>query len=134
MCPMLKMLLLLLRLGLLLMLISWPQDRNASVPAIFFSSYLADLLGRRTGITVGMVVLLVGVVLQVVPTVDTGMYIGGRFLVGMGSAHNHVALNWNVERDGNRRDGRVDRCLDLSSVEQINHDLRSAAERVRETP
>lgn len=49
-----------------------------------FSSYLADLLGRRAGITVGMIVLLVGVVLQVVPTVDTGMYIGGRFLVGMG--------------------------------------------------
>lgn len=55
-----------------------------SFSAIFFSSYLADLLGRRAGITVGMVVLLVGVVLQVVPTVDTGMYIGGRFLVGMG--------------------------------------------------
>lgn len=57
-----------------------------SFSAIFFSSYLADLLGRRAGITVGMVVLLVGVVLQVVPTVDTGMYIGGRFLVGMGLA------------------------------------------------
>ncbi|KAH0156455.1 general substrate transporter, partial [Aureobasidium melanogenum] len=56
-----------------------------SFSAIFFSSYLADLLGRRAGIAVGMVVLLVGVVLQVVPTVDTGMYIGGRFLVGMGS-------------------------------------------------
>ncbi|KAG9638963.1 general substrate transporter, partial [Aureobasidium melanogenum] len=56
-----------------------------SLSAIVFSSYLADLLGRRAGITVGMVVLLVGVVLQVVPTVDTGMYIGGRFLVGMGS-------------------------------------------------
>ncbi|CAD0085430.1 unnamed protein product, partial [Aureobasidium vineae] len=41
--------------------------------AIFFSSYLADLLGRRAGITVGMVVLLIGVVLQVVPTVDTGI-------------------------------------------------------------
>ncbi|KAF2164406.1 hypothetical protein M409DRAFT_67913 [Zasmidium cellare ATCC 36951] len=53
--------------------------------AIFFSSYLADILGRRAGVSVGVVVLVIGVILQVVPTVDSGMFIGGRFLVGMGS-------------------------------------------------
>lgn len=74
------------------------------------ASYLADLFGRRVGVCVGIVVLAVGTVLQgmhrsgrwqteqkltprpVVPTANRGMYIGGRFLVGMGSASSRVAL------------------------------------------
>ncbi|KAI5240509.1 hypothetical protein E4T42_08352, partial [Aureobasidium subglaciale] len=61
--------------------------------AIFFSSYLADLLGRRMGVTVGIVILIGGVILQVVPGVTTSMYIGGRFLVGLGfcTSLNHGA-------------------------------------------
>lgn len=53
--------------------------------AIFFFSYLADWLGRKKGVATGIVVLLVGMVLQVVPSVNRGMFIGGRFLVGLGS-------------------------------------------------
>ncbi|KAF2459633.1 general substrate transporter [Lineolata rhizophorae] len=56
-----------------------------AVCALPFSSYLADLLGRRWGVTVGIIVVLVGTVIQVVPSVDQGMFIGGRFLVGLGS-------------------------------------------------
>ncbi|GME23976.1 putative hexose transporter protein [Neofusicoccum parvum] len=53
--------------------------------ALFFSSYAADLFGRRIGVVIGLVVLLVGTVIQVVPAVNSGMFIGGRFLVGFGS-------------------------------------------------
>ncbi|KAL2816226.1 major facilitator superfamily domain-containing protein [Aspergillus cavernicola] len=53
--------------------------------ALFFSSYLADLLGRRIGVAVGIIVIFVGRIVQVVPTVDRGMFIAGRFLVGFGS-------------------------------------------------
>ncbi|KAF2226207.1 general substrate transporter [Elsinoe ampelina] len=55
------------------------------VCALFFSSYAADLLGRRLGVVVGIIVLLVGTVMQVVPAVNEGLFIGGRFLVGLGS-------------------------------------------------
>lgn len=33
---------------------------------------------------IGLVVVFVGAIIQVVPTVNSGMYIGGRFLVGFG--------------------------------------------------
>ncbi|KAG8630871.1 hypothetical protein KVT40_000011 [Elsinoe batatas] len=55
------------------------------VCALFFSSYAADLLGRRLGVVAGIIVLLVGTVMQVVPAVNAGLFIGGRFLVGLGS-------------------------------------------------
>ncbi|KAI9731693.1 MAG: hypothetical protein M1834_004482 [Cirrosporium novae-zelandiae] len=55
------------------------------VCALFFSSYAADLLGRRGGITLGVIILLVGTVIQVVPSVNSSMFVGGRFLVGLGS-------------------------------------------------
>ncbi|KAF2189102.1 general substrate transporter [Zopfia rhizophila CBS 207.26] len=53
--------------------------------ALFFSSYIADLFGRRMGVTFGLIVVLVGTIIQVVPSVNQGMFIGGRFLVGLGS-------------------------------------------------
>ncbi|KAF4310523.1 putative hexose transporter protein [Botryosphaeria dothidea] len=56
-----------------------------SFVALFFSSYAADRLGRRLGVVSGLIVLLVGTVIQVVPSVNSGMFIGGRFLVGFGS-------------------------------------------------
>lgn len=37
------------------------------------------------GVTIGLVVIFAGTVLQAVPTVTSAMYIGGRFLVGLGS-------------------------------------------------
>lgn len=53
--------------------------------ALFVSAYAADLLGRRGGVTCGLVFLFVGVIIQVVPGVTTGMFVAGRFLVGFGS-------------------------------------------------
>ncbi|KAL4927043.1 general substrate transporter [Aspergillus undulatus] len=53
--------------------------------ALLFSSYIADLLGRRAGVAVGIIVIFVGVIVQSVPSVNRSMFIGGRFLVGLGS-------------------------------------------------
>lgn len=56
-----------------------------AVCALPFSSYLADLFGRRIGVEVGITLIFLGVVIQSVPSVNEGMFIGGRFLVGFGS-------------------------------------------------
>lgn len=56
-----------------------------AVCALPFSSYLADLFGRRIGVEVGIIMVFVGVIVQSVPGVNDGMFIGGRFLVGFGS-------------------------------------------------
>lgn len=53
--------------------------------ALFFAPYIADLFGRKIGIAIGLVILIVGAIIQVVPSVNKGMFIGGRFLVGFGS-------------------------------------------------
>ncbi|KAF4991868.1 hypothetical protein FDECE_13895 [Fusarium decemcellulare] len=53
--------------------------------ALFFSPYVADTFGRRTATAIGVIILVVGVIIQAVPTVNEGMFIGGRFLVGFGS-------------------------------------------------
>ena len=54
--------------------------------ALPFSGYLSDLLGRRWAITIGILILLSGVILQVVPAVDyLGMFLAGRFVVGLGT-------------------------------------------------
>ncbi|KAL3476309.1 general substrate transporter [Aspergillus californicus] len=58
------------------------QTLEASVP----SSYIADLLGRRIGVALGIIVIFVGTIVQVVPSVGRGMFIAGRFLVGFGSS------------------------------------------------
>lgn len=48
------------------------------------ASYSADFFGRRIAVMIGLVVVFVGAIIQVVPAVNSGMYIGGRFLVGFG--------------------------------------------------
>ncbi|CRG92363.1 Lactose permease [Talaromyces islandicus] len=53
--------------------------------SLFFASYAADLLGRKGGVLLGLLILFVGTIIQVVPSVNSGMYIAGRFLVGLGS-------------------------------------------------
>ncbi|KAN0095977.1 general substrate transporter [Hyaloscypha variabilis] len=54
--------------------------------ALLFSSYAADLFGRRKGVCLGLLIVFLGTILQIVPTTDhEGMFIGGRFLVGLGS-------------------------------------------------
>jgi MFS family permease len=73
--------------------------------ALLFSSYAADLFGRRVGVCLGLLIVFLGTILQgqwckphgrnvgrtnsifsaVLPTKDhEGMFIGGRFLVGLG--------------------------------------------------
>ncbi|EXF83954.1 hypothetical protein CFIO01_08458 [Colletotrichum fioriniae PJ7] len=53
--------------------------------ALFFSPYIADFYGRRIATAIGIIILVVGVIIQSVPSVNEGMFIGGRFLVGFGS-------------------------------------------------
>jgi hypothetical protein len=36
------------------------------------------------GVTIGLVILFVGTIIQVVPSVNSSMFIAGRFLVGLG--------------------------------------------------
>lgn len=48
------------------------------------ASYVADRFGRKLGVTIGLVVLFVGTIIQVVPAVNSGMFLAGRFLVGLG--------------------------------------------------
>ncbi|KAL4799951.1 general substrate transporter [Aspergillus venezuelensis] len=55
------------------------------ISALLFSSYISDLLGRRAGVALGIIVIFVGVIVQSVPSVNRNMFIGGRFLVGLGS-------------------------------------------------
>lgn len=52
---------------------------NATVAA-----YIADRLGRRIGVTLGLLILFVGVIIQVVPGVNQNMFIAGRFVLGFG--------------------------------------------------
>ncbi|KUJ16312.1 general substrate transporter [Mollisia scopiformis] len=57
-----------------------------AICALFFSSYIADLFGRRIGVCTGLMMLFIGTILQVVPASNhLGMFLGGRFLVGFGS-------------------------------------------------
>lgn len=53
--------------------------------AIFFSSYAADIFGRKKGLALGLVFVFLGTILQCVPSTDYGMFLGGRFFVGFGS-------------------------------------------------
>lgn len=64
--------------------------------------YIADYFGRRIGVALGVVILVIGVIIQckdtytdcrerhtansqtAVPSVNQGMFIGGRFLMGFG--------------------------------------------------
>ncbi|KFX99141.1 hypothetical protein O988_04023 [Pseudogymnoascus sp. VKM F-3808] len=54
--------------------------------ALPFSAYIADILGRKSGICIGLVMVFIGTIIQVVPAGDRdGMFIGGRFLIGLGA-------------------------------------------------
>jgi len=54
--------------------------------ALPFSAYIADLFGRRVGISIGIIIIFVGTVIMVVPAPNhDGRFIGGRFLVGLGA-------------------------------------------------
>jgi sugar porter (SP) family MFS transporter len=57
----------------------------AAIPAV---PYAADILGRRSGILIGCIIMVVGVVLQSV-SVNISMFIAARFLIGFGVAIAH---------------------------------------------
>ena len=59
-----------------------------SICAIPFVPYAADLLGRRTGILIGCIIMVLGVVLQTI-SVNLSMFIAGRFFIGFGVAIAH---------------------------------------------
>jgi len=63
---------------------------NAIVPAgnfatDFFVHYMADNLGRRNTLTIGLLVLFLGIGLQTGATI-MGMFLAGRFIGGVGSS------------------------------------------------
>ncbi|KAK4943905.1 hypothetical protein LTR10_016621 [Elasticomyces elasticus] len=59
-----------------------------SLCAIPFVPYTADLLGRRMGILIGCIIMLIGVVLQSIAA-GFGMFLGARFMIGFGVAIAH---------------------------------------------
>ncbi|RFU27496.1 hypothetical protein B7463_g8846, partial [Scytalidium lignicola] len=54
-----------------------------AIASTFFSSIISDRVGRRWGIFVGSIIMMIGVVLQTVST-SIGLFIGGRIVVGFG--------------------------------------------------
>jgi len=61
-----------------------------SIAAIPFVPYAADIFGRRTGIVIGCVIMLLGVVLQSI-SINIKMFLAGRFFIGFGVAIAHGA-------------------------------------------
>jgi MFS family permease len=54
--------------------------------ALPFSAYVADYLGRKKGVAIGILLIFAGTIIQVVPNAHHAAYfIGGRFLIGMGT-------------------------------------------------
>jgi sugar porter (SP) family MFS transporter len=61
-----------------------------SIVALPITPYIADILGRRIGIIVGCLIMIVGVVLQSIGA-NIQMFIAARFLIGFGVAIAHGA-------------------------------------------
>ncbi|KAF9890855.1 hypothetical protein FE257_005431 [Aspergillus nanangensis] len=59
----------------------------AALPAV---PYTADLLGRRMGVLIGCIIMILGVVLQSI-SANYGMFLAARFLIGFGVAIAHGA-------------------------------------------
>jgi MFS family permease len=59
-----------------------------SLVAIPFTPYAADILGRRMGILTGVLIMILGVILQSV-SISLGMFIAARFFLGFGVAIAH---------------------------------------------
>ncbi|KAL3491900.1 general substrate transporter [Aspergillus germanicus] len=56
-----------------------------SIAALPVVPYAADLLGRRMGILIGCLIMILGVVLQSI-SANYGMFLAGRFFIGFGVA------------------------------------------------
>jgi MFS family permease len=61
-----------------------------SICALPFAPYSADILGRRTSVTIGCAICIIGCVLQTVGA-TYAMFVGARFLLGFGIAISHGA-------------------------------------------
>jgi len=61
-----------------------------SIVALPITPYIADIWGRRMGVMVGCIIMIVGVVLQSIG-VNIQMFIASRFLIGFGVAIAHGA-------------------------------------------
>lgn len=61
-----------------------------SIVAIPFVPYTADILGRRAGILIGCIIMILGVVLQSI-SINLSMFIASRFFIGFGVAIAHGA-------------------------------------------
>ncbi|KAE8380318.1 hexose transporter protein [Aspergillus bertholletiae] len=59
----------------------------AALPAV---PYIADVLGRRMGILIGCLIMILGVILQSI-SANYGMFLAARFLIGFGVAIAHGA-------------------------------------------
>ncbi|KAI4766795.1 general substrate transporter [Aureobasidium sp. EXF-3400] len=54
-----------------------------SIPAVFFSGPVNDYWGRRAGMFTGAIIVVIGTCIQA-PSVNRGMFLAGRFLLGFG--------------------------------------------------
>lgn len=61
-----------------------------SIVALPITPYIADILGRRAGVIIGCLVMIVGVIIQSAAT-NVQMFIAARFLIGFGLAIAHGA-------------------------------------------
>lgn len=69
-------------LTILVMLTSF-LDNIGSIPAVIFSGPVNDYFGRRMGMFAGAVIIIIGTVVQA-PSVNRGMFLAGRFILGFG--------------------------------------------------
>ena len=61
-----------------------------SIVALPIVPYIADILGRRTGVMIGCVIMILGVILQSI-SINLSMFIAARFFIGFGVAIAHGA-------------------------------------------
>ncbi|KFY31700.1 hypothetical protein V493_00880 [Pseudogymnoascus sp. VKM F-4281 (FW-2241)] len=54
-----------------------------SIPAVFLTGPVNDLWGRRMGMFTGAMIIIVGTCVQA-PSVNSGMFLAGRFILGFG--------------------------------------------------
>ncbi|KAL4799210.1 general substrate transporter [Aspergillus venezuelensis] len=54
-----------------------------SIPAVFFTGPVNDYWGRRVGMFVGALIIVIGTCIQA-PSVNRGMFLAGRFILGFG--------------------------------------------------
>lgn len=54
-----------------------------SIPAVFLTGPVNDMWGRRVGMFTGAVIIIIGTCVQA-PSVNSGMFLAGRFILGFG--------------------------------------------------